>query len=151
MNIPDDFWHKVHTEFCDINLRRRDELVAINRFAGLKGQKSFIKHVSYAGAIRVPADFPNELLSWTDEKSGERFLDPQNAIYNAVFKAMWPSITFISKSETVGDLIEAVLGLAWAMKARGETLSHVAEDIVQLLEQACLSEYSLQTWYPSGA
>ena len=153
MHIPDQFWLKLHTEFCDINMRRRVEMVEINRSAGfkLKDKKSFLKHVSYAGAIRVPADFPNELLTWTDKKSGERFLDPQNAIYSAVFKAMWPSITFISKSETVGDLIEAVLGLAWDMKARRETLSHAAEDFVQLLEQACLSEYSLQTWYPSGA
>ena len=90
MHIPDNFWLRVHTEFCDINMRRRVEMVEINRSAGfkLKDQKSFLKHVSYAGAIRVPADFPNELLTWTDKKSGERFLDPQNAIYSAVFKAV---------------------------------------------------------------
>ena len=129
-------------------MRRRVAMVAINRSAGLKDQKSFLKHVSYAGAIRVPADFPNELLSWTDKKSGERFLDPTNTIYCDVFKAVWPNIRFVSNAGTVGDLIEAVLGLAWAMKAREESLSHGAENFVQLLEQACLSEYSLQTWYP---
>ena len=103
--------------------------------------------MSYAGAIRVPPDFPNELLSWTDKKSGERFLDPRNAIYCDVFKAVWPNVRF-SNAETVGDLIEAVLGLTWAMKAREETLSPGAEDFVQLLEQAILCVYSLQTWYP---
>ena len=146
-HIPDDFWHKVHTEFCDINLRRRVELTAINRSKGLSDQKSFMKHVSYAGAIHVPPDFPEELLSWTDKKSGERFLDPRNAIYCDVFKAVWPNVRF-SNAETVGDLIEAVLGLTWAMKAREETLSPGAEDFVQLLEQAILCVYSLQTWYP---
>ena len=144
-HIPENFWRKVHTEFCDINMRRRVAMVAI------KDQESFHKHVSYAGAIRVPADFPNELLAWTDEKSGERFLDPKNDIYCAVFKNTWPSITFVKNPKTVGDLIEAVLGLTWAMKAQGETLSVAAEDFVQLLEQACLSEYSLQTWYPKRA
>ena len=39
-HIPDDFWHKVHTEFCDINLRRRAELVAINRSAGSRTRKA---------------------------------------------------------------------------------------------------------------
>ena len=150
-HIPHDFWHKVHTEFCDINLRRRVELTAINRSKGLNDQKSFIKHVSYAGAIRVPPDFPNELLSWTDKKSGERFLDPANTLYCDVFKAVWPHVTFISNPESVGDLIEAFFGLAWAMKDRGINLSQEGWDFVQMLEQACLSENTLRRWYPKRA
>ena len=47
--------------------------------------------------------------------------------------------------------IEAMLALAWTKKHWGETLSQEAEDFVQMVEQACLSEYSLQTWYPNRA
>ena len=57
----------------------------------------------------------------------------------------------MSNPETVGDLLEAILGLAWVMNERGQTLSPVAEDFLQIVEQSCLSEYSLQTWYPNRA
>ena len=57
----------------------------------------------------------------------------------------------MSNKETVGDLVEAILGLVWVMNDRGQTLSLVAEDFVKIVEQACLSEYSLQTWYPNRA
>ena len=146
-HIPDDFWCRVHTELCDINMRKRAEMEAINQCFGFKKEKSFLKHVSYCGAIRVPDDFPKALIKYTNKKTGERFLDPTNAIYCDVFKAVWPNVTFISAPGTVGDLIEALLGLAWAKKHRGETLLPKQDDFVQMIEQLTLSEYSLQTWY----
>ena len=150
-NIDDSFWLRVHSEFCNINLLRRAEMVAINRALGLKDEKSFLKHASYLGAIHVPNDFPDNLIDFIDKKSGDRFVDPGNWVYCYVFKRVWPNVTFMSNPETVGDLLEAILGLAWVMNERGQTLSPVAEDFLQILEQACLSEYSLQTWYPNRA
>ena len=150
-NIDDSFWLRVHSEFCNINLLRRAEMVAINRALGLKDEKSFLKHASYLGAIHVPNDFPDNLIDFIDKKSGDRFIDPGNWVYCYVFKRVWPNVAFMSNPETVGDLLEAILGLAWVMNERGQTLSPVAEDFLQILEQACLSEYSLQTWYPNRA
>ena len=72
-------------------------------------------------------------------------------VYCDVFKNVWPNVTFMSNPERVGDLLEAILGLAWVMNERGQTLSPVAEDFLHIVEQACLSEYSLQTWYPNRA
>ena len=138
-------------EFCNINMQRRAEMVAINRALGLKDEKSFLKHTSYNGAIHVPNDFPDNLITFIDKKTGERFFDPGNPLYCDVFKAVWPNVTFMSNPGTVGDLIEAMLGLAWIKNDRGQTLSQEAEDFVQMVEQACLSEYSLQTWYPNRA
>ena len=149
--IPPDFWLNVHKEFCDIDARHRAEMVAINRSLHLKEKKSFMKHMSYCGAVRVPDDFPNEFVSYTDEKTGQRFIDPMNSLYCDVFKAVWPNVTFISNPETVGDLIEAILGWAWVMKDLGIALGPEGEDFVQFLEQACLSEYTLRTWYGKGA
>ena len=110
-----------------------------------------MKHASYLGAIRVPNDFPDDLISFIDKKSGDRFMEPGNWIYCYVFNRVWPNVTFVSNPVTVGDLIEAMLGLAWSKKHWGETLSQEAEDFLKMVEQACLSEYSLQTWYPNRA
>ena len=126
-------------------------MVAINRALGLKDEKSFLKHASYHGAIHVPNDFPDNHIAFIDKKSGDRFVDPTNRVYCDVFKKVWPNVTFMSNKETVGDLVEAILGLAWVMNERGPTLSPEAEDFVKIVEQACLSEYSLQTWYPNRA
>ena len=99
----------------------------------------------------MPNDFPDNIISFVDKKSSDRFVDPTNRIYCHVFKTVWPNVTFISNEETVGDLVEAILGLAWVKNDRGQTLSPEAEDFVNMVEQACLSEYSLQTWYPNRA
>ena len=40
-NIDDSFWQRVHSEFCNINLLHRAELVAINQALGLKDEKTF--------------------------------------------------------------------------------------------------------------
>ena len=118
---------------------------------GYKDEKRFVKHMSYNGAIRVPKDYPNFWIAYTDQESGDRYIDPGNGIYSVVFKNCWPKVSFISNEETVGDLMEAMLGLAWIKNHQGQTLSPEAEDFVNMIEQACLSEFSLQTWYPNHA
>ena len=106
-------------------------MVAINRALGLKDEKSFLKHASYNGAIHAPNDFPDNHIAFIDKKSGDRFVDPTNRVYCDVFKTVWPNVTFMSNEETVGDLVEAILGLAWVKNDRGQTLSPEAEDFVK--------------------
>ena len=148
-NIPESFWEKAHAEFCNINMLNRAKMVDYNRRLGLKDEKSFLKHASYNGAIQVPADFPDYLIHFIDKKTGHRFCDPCNSVYCDVFKKVWPNVTWMSNAETVGDLVEAILGLAWVKNDRGETLSLELQDFVKIVEQACLSEYALRVWYPN--
>ena len=122
-------------------------MVAINRALGFKDEKSFLKHASYNGAIHVPNGFPDNLIDFIDKKTGHRFCDPCNAVYCDVFKKVWPNVTWMSNAETVGDLVEAILGLAWTKSDRGERISPEAEDFVKCVEQACLSEYLLRLYY----
>ena len=148
-NIPESFWAKAHAEFGNINMLNRARLREYNHRLGLKAQKSFLKHASYNGAIQVPPDFPDDLIAFIDTKTNLRFCDPCNSVYRDVFLSVWPNVMWMSNKETVGDLVEAILGLAWIKNDRGETLSLEAEDFVKMVEQACLSEYALRVWYPN--
>ena len=149
-NIPESFWEKAHAEFCKINMLNRAKMVAYNRRLGLKDEKSFLKHASYNGAIQVPPDFPDYLIAFIDKKTGRRFCDPCNSVYRDVFLSVWPNVMWMSNKETVGDLVEAVLGLAWTKVDLGETLGPEAEDFVKIVEQACLSEYLLRLYYSAS-
>ena len=146
-NIPESFWAKAHAEFGNINMLNRARLREYNRRLGLKAQKSFLKHASYNGAIQVPPDFPDDLIAFIDTKTNLRFCDPCNSVYRDVFLSVWPNVTWMSNKETVGDLVEAILGLAWTKVDLGETLGPEAEDFVKIVEQACLSEYLLRLYY----
>ena len=149
-NIPESFWAKAHAECCEINMLNRARLRDYNRRLGLKAQKSFLKHASYNGAIQVPPDFPDDLIAFIDTKTNLRFCDPCNSVYRDVFLSVWPNVMWMSNKETVGDLVEAVLGLAWTKVDMGETLGPEAEDFVKIVEQACLSEYLLRLYYPAS-
>ena len=150
-NIPESFWEKAHAEFCKINMLNRAKMVAYNRRLGLKDEKSFLKHASYNGAIQVPPDFPDYLIAFIDKKTNLRFCDPCNSVYRDVFLSVWPNVMWMSNKETVGDLVEAILGLAWKKVDMGETLGPEAEDFVKMIEQAVLSEYLLRLYYTNHA
>ena len=53
----------------------------------------------------------------------------------------------VQNQQTLGDLFEAMLGLAWAMQNQGLTLPTVAQAFVQYVENLILAEYSLKFWY----
>ena len=65
----------------------------------------------------MPANYPQKGL-WFDEACSGWAMDPGNSIYTKVFLRAWPTVAFVSNEETFGDLIEAMLGLAWAHRAR---------------------------------
>ena len=146
-NIPANFWDRVNEAFCNINQQRRSEMEGINYAKGLSGHVSFMKHVSYVGAVRVPNTFPGNHLSWTDPKTGQGFLDPSSKAHLDAFRAVWPNTMTVQNQQTIGDLFEAVLGLAWAMQDQGLALPTVAQDFVRYVENLILAEYSLTNWY----
>ena len=103
--------------FAEVNLLHRDRIAEYNQAEGLSSSKSFLKIMSYHGAIRVPFDYPEgAYLSWKDHTG--RYIDPGNRVYAEVLRACWPSLLptwYVQRShpETTGDLLEALLGIAW--------------------------------------
>ena len=118
----------------------------INAAFELSEKKRFLKLVSYFGAVRVPANYPQKDL-WFDETRSEWAMDPGNWIYKNVFRLAWPRVTFVSNEETIGDLVEAMLGLAWRHRERNIVIPEIACDFIRILEQALWTEYVLINWY----
>ena len=87
------------------------------------------------------------LTAWADPKTCHRFFDPGNRIYQDAFRAVWHNTRTVQHQQTIGDLFEAVLGLAWAMQDQGLALPTVAQDFVRYVENLILAEYSLTNWY----
>ena len=90
----------------------------------------------------MPANYPQKGL-WFDETCSGWAMDPGNWVYKKVFLRAWPTVTFVSNESTIGDLIEAMLGLAWAHRARNIVIPEIARDVIRLLEQAIWTEYVL--------
>ena len=130
---------------CEINLDRREELIRINRSLGYKDKKSFKKLLSLEGAIRVPDFFPDKLVSWVDRH--ERQFDSGNRIYQKAFRAVWPMVLpeMVNK-ETVGDLIEAFLVIAWKYRSLGVQLPELCLDFVEFIEILVFTEFVLDLW-----
>lgn len=123
-------------------------MARINRALGYRENKSFLKHVSYVGAIRVPDAFPDKEISWRDPDTGERYLDPGNAVYCAAFRSVWDQVIPERNQKTIGDLIEAMLGWAWTKRVRhGELDSPLCEAFLKWLETLILVQYTLWEWY----
>ena len=146
-NVAGSFWEWTHERLCEINLEHRQALIWINRSMGLKDSKSFRKILSYAGSIRVPDDFPDKLVTWKDEKLKERQLEPGNGVYRKAFRAAWPRVLpDITNNETVGDMLEAFLALAWMYRCKGVKLPVLCDDFVEMLERLVYAEFCLAEW-----
>ena len=70
-------------------------------------------------------------------------MDPGNWICKGVALRTWHTVTFVANEETIGDLLEAMLGLAWAHRARDIVAPEVAIDFVRRLGQAIWTEHVL--------
>ena len=146
-NIGEKCWESMDARMCQINLDRRQELIRINSRLNLSDRKSFKKLVPYDGSIRVPDDFPDKLVTWFDPCLKERSLDPGNLIYQKAFRRVWPNVLpHVQNEETVGDLVEALLAIAWKFRVLGIALSTLALDFVEQLESLICCEYTLYHW-----
>ena len=115
---------------------------------GNKDQKSFKKILSWAGSIRLPTDFPDALVTWTDETLKERHLEPGNQVYRNAFRAAWPRVLpEITNVESVGDLMEAFLAVAWMYRRNGVKVSDHGLDFVEIIERLVYAEYCLAYWH----
>ena len=139
-NVPAVLWDRFHEKLVEINLDYREELKVINARLGLKAKKSYLKHMSYCGAVRVPADHDGQ-VSYYCHIHNRAYLDVGNHNYCSILRYVWPTATAAGYSdETAGDLVEAVLGLHWAHHVHGNrALCDAAENFVHVLEMGLLA------------
>ena len=69
-HVPAEFWLQFKELLDIINLKHREQMVVINKRLGLSTKKSFGKHLSYIGAVRVPTEvevgsLPSSTPAWT--------------------------------------------------------------------------------------
>ena len=114
----------------------------------------FLKHLSYNGASRLPefmSNWKGLALVHTCPKTGQRYIDVNNAVYSMVFRKAWPAKDFALSSafrwfsnEKLGDYLEALLGWRYIRVVQWEEqLDDAAEDIIQAIEKACLAQWCI--------
>ena len=135
--VPDRFWVKVVQLFESANTDARMAFV----YSQMPPEfSSFKKFLSHHGALRLrPQEVPPGLQPPPLNEWG--LYDPGNWVDKAVFFACWPGAARqlgYGNEETVGDLVEALLGWVWF---QGHALPAPAMRVVEALERACLAVY----------
>ena len=80
------------------------------------------KSLSYMGGLPAVYDFHPK--HWEDYRTGVWYFDPSNYVYAKAIRVACPSFiadSGISDEETLGDCIEAVLGLERALTSQSQT------------------------------
>ena len=153
-HVPAEFWLQFKELLDIINLTHREHMVVINKRLGYSTKKSFGKHLSYIGAVRVPTEvevgsLPSSTLAWTD-RNGQYYVDVMNQTYADVFQAAWPGVLLtlgMADKETIGDLVESLLGyyynlrVVWDRTLQGP-LADTCEDFIRALELACFARWA---------
>ena len=147
-HVPADFWLQFKELLDKINLEHREQMVVINKRLGLSAKKSFGKHLSYIGAVRVPTEvevgsLPSSTLAWTD-RNGQYYVGVMNQTYADVFQAAWPGVlvtTGMESKETIGDLVESLLGYYYNLTLQGPA-ADTCEDFIRALELACFARWA---------
>jgi len=91
-----------------------DFLMEFNAYAEAAGCR---KRLSHRGAL--PTFLPTDPVYWTDPRTGQGYFDPGNAVYKQAVQYACPQFleeTGMSNEETIGDVIEALLGCYLAIQ-----------------------------------
>jgi hypothetical protein len=147
-NIDSSFWVRFHNWGVQQNIIYRQKIEAVSAAWSLGPAVSFLKHLSYKGAIRLPEWCPDDWESWRCPRSGKRYADLTNELYLEFMKYVWPTALRdlgISNAVTAGDLLEALLGWYYALKVEnGSDSGMTADDFIAMLEQGALCMYALR-------
>ena len=130
--------------FEDKNIELREYISERNKLLGLKECTTLLKLASYCGAIRVPYYVQKNYVCYEDATG--RYLDPTNHVYKDIFLACWPDAATklgLYNRGTIGDLVEALLGVRWLKTRDGKSIQDIEHDIIQTIEMACLHEFFL--------
>ena len=144
-NISSKFWIDSYHWVIEMNITCREEMKDLNRRMGFSERKSFLKHLSHNGAVRLPKWAPENWSCWKCEAEQQSYIDVSNQIYLEVMRSCWPealeSLQMTDK-ETVGDLVEAILGAHYILRVRqGWEFDFIVEDFIVMLERLCICTY----------
>ena len=141
------FWDLWLNKMHDINMEQRAIIMDHNLRNGLNLGKSFMKWVSYSGAVRP---LPNVVLAKPDhiDPDGQTYMECGNEVYAHVMLLVWPDIPRdfgISNQKTIGDMLESVLGYHWALRILEPAGPHaLREEFTCHLERVCFCAFF--TW-----
>ena len=113
----------------------------------ISGSKSYRKILSYYGAVRVREAYVGLIEPhWIAhmDPDGTKYLDPTNVIYLRVFEWAWPDalrLLGMSNEETVGDVMEALLGHSWFRRQENRYVTAKAETILSYIEDAVFATW----------
>ena len=148
-NVAGILWMRVREELLELNLKHQDRLLemSLEENPHRTRQVSLRKRLSRHGALRVPKGFrdlwPLNLVSWREPSEGsciehnELYYDPGNAIYAKAIKEIWPFYEYEwnhMNDETVGDHVEAVLGLFWLHRYHGKDMPDIVHWFIEQFE-----------------
>ena len=78
--IPANFWVKFHAWAVQGGDKYHEEIAEMNALLGLV-KASFLKHLSYKGAVRLPEWCPDDWEHWKSLATGQRYADLSNKLY----------------------------------------------------------------------
>ena len=133
--------------FEELNLAHRDRIAEQNRRDDLTAKKSFLKRVSYNGAVRLPRWCPDDWTAYMCPTTRQQYGELGNKTYTKFMQSVWPRALEelgMSNQSNIGDLLEALLGWNYTLTIeRGQNTSDMATDTIGMIERGVLAMYAL--------
>ena len=146
------FWDKFHEHVCWYGQTDRvqiltRELIAHWPEAATSG--GALKSMSKFGAVKAHQGVP---WSKAYDSSGQAYFDPGNMTYAYVLMQLWDNNALrsrnISHQETLGDVVEALLGFGWFLyhpenvcNGRNRTEQELSYELIQALHEVIAYTY----------
>ena len=123
-------------------------MAQIREMLDVSERKSYRKILSYHGAVRIAASHERFIephcIAHIDA-DGTKYMDPGNATYFDFFEKTWPNTLRamgLSNKETVGDMIEAMLGHEWLRRRNTpDRVSPLSDMIIRHIEAAVFATW----------
>lgn len=152
-NVPCEFWVELSNLFTEAN-HDIEAMCALRKKLGIENEKkSYRKILSYYGAVRVPeacVGFVEPHWIAHLDPDGTKYLDPCNSIYCRVFECAWPNALRglgMSNEKTVGDLMEALLGIGWCQRQTKRHVTTMADSVLRHIEDAVFATWVCENYY----
>lgn len=142
--IPAGFWSLLHehvSEYCCLE-RNRDMQYLIKRLWLMSIQVDDeewtmkahgIKLLSHFGAIPAHRGITDYEVY---DSSGQAYHDATNEVYTEVLHRLWPGcLPGLSNVETIGDVMEAFLGICWFMGHPENERRHLFREQLEVVKR----------------
>ena len=122
-SIPARFWQFLHERIVSFAQDRKN-IIMLERVKAVcqdvPPNAKGLKLLSHFGAVKAHSGIHRSFVQKYGT-SRQGYFDPGNAVYTAVLKKLWPDCAlwrWMTNQATIGDLLEAFLGLCWCMEQK---------------------------------